>query len=341
MWNPVRPRTRPRTPSAPWLLLALVALASLAPVAHADEHDAARIKQQWADERRQDTLDLAHDGFTYESVRDTDLAADRLEATFDLDAARFGLDFTADTPDGTNTLTLTLDDWALIEYEDLDGDGTLGLGEPVLQRHDAAATADPRLSRSSTGPITHLQATYDLPEGGEWHLVFHLTDRPAATDDGTLRPTQIKYDLQVERYPYTSDTSLLAIQQRVTASTDADADRTDLPRLLFAEEGHQAYLQWVDIATVDGRARDIETTVARAAFPTDTPGAVSESTVTFHYPRGDTIVHDPTLGVMLLDLDALRARVQQVLGSIPWLTVGIIAGIATVAVTLGPRLRRH
>jgi hypothetical protein len=58
------------------------------------------------------------------------------------------------------------------------------------------------------------------------------------------------------------------------------------------EDGEVGYYTWVRSAEIDGAANQV-----KARFSEDGEG----TTLTFNYAQGDSIIHDPKLGVPMLD----------------------------------------
>lgn len=201
---------------------------------------------------------------------------------FSYDAARAAL---AMARPGAPTMKSAMD--AVIEFRDEDGDGAYDLGEPVLQRH---ALRD--LDMEIRSPSEHRRdAVYALPDNGSVTFRFHLA--PTGTDEAA------KFDVVFDDYPFTDDTSRVAIGMRIASGPGLRLGTVDdAPALVAEGSGDRPYLSWLANATADGDDVAVAASVHVAAKGDD-------AFVFWAYPQAASIVHDPLMGYVSVPLETL------------------------------------
>jgi hypothetical protein len=186
--------------------------------------------------------------------------------------------------------------------------------------------------------------TYDLPDDreedgglvgqrpnllpGTFTLRFYMLPTTQAVAGTQVTPLEVKFDLEIHRYPFREPDTMLAVETRFEAN-QALEDASWSDRAIEAADGYfRGYLSWTGDAVVDGRDEPvIVTSVSQVA------GEEAERSrfIAFAYPAGDRILHDPEIGV--LRYEAIVQDLVERLVQGDWLLYGV--GIAMTALAVG------
>lgn len=191
----------------------------------------------------------------------------------------------------------------LLEYVDRDGDGVLDAGDEIVSTYDMEeATWDDLTHGEEAGEGGKMVHTITARTGdGVFAMVSHTTETRTMTQHGELAPNMMKIDLVVEDYPWTRANTRLAL--RATVETEGPVTTLTDPAqrqymgeneggIEVLEDGNTGFYTWVRSAEVDGASSQVGTRVSNDAEGTS---------IHFNYDHGDYIIHDPKLGVTLLD----------------------------------------
>jgi hypothetical protein len=191
----------------------------------------------------------------------------------------------------------------MIEYEDVDGDGQFGPGDEVVSTYDLEETSWSELAHGEEagedGKKVHTITA--RTSDGVFAMLSHTTETRTMTQHGEISPNLMKIDLVVEDFPWTRTTTRLALQASVategTVTHIADpASREYMGEnetgIETQEDGDTGFYTWVRSADVDGVSSQV-----RSRVTNDGEG----TSLQFDYQQGDAIIHDPKLGVPLVD----------------------------------------
>ncbi len=199
----------------------------------------------------------------------------------------------------------------LVEFEDRNGDGAFSpLNDEILQWmlvETLSSPKPPEAGNFSVDSITgqQINITYAFPDSatGTFDLIFRVFGFPTQVDGLFLGPTETKIDIRFTDFPYTSDTSQLALGLDVRTNFGLEMD----PTLAFDQinatgDEFAAFFRWMpDAVFVDGNATKAGVTVVRESTSVEAlarGGEVeSELRLFLAYPRGSQIVHDPVVGI--------------------------------------------
>lgn len=306
------------------LLSALFATALLAaPVALADDDREAGKKNKERDDDREDRgknepaerrghdrreVRIEHEGsglhFSIERKDDTGKAS--VSLIFDPEEGHFRLK--TQSKDGTTKEKTHLKLWVreIVEYTDVNGNGAYDEGTDVRIGGAKIGDLDWRIGdirdTSLAGtPAKAVTATGRIPgTNGSLGFAFMVAGDFARAGAANLTPDDVKFDIAIQDYPFTSPLSRLAILAKVTEKSSIKVD-DDEEGLTVASEGARAYFRWAPNATVDGRDTAVIASVERTSLKEESDDGKFEresvTVVTLNYARGRYILHDPVLGI--------------------------------------------
>lgn len=216
----------------------------------------------------------------------------------------------------------------LLEYRDLNGNGRYDLTDLVVQVVDVRAVPLNLSSAHLTGG-ERLVANYTLPQGGAFLVVTTLTGSPDTRE--------AKVDFEIHRFPYQAPDTALAL--RADVATTAPGLTASGSGITATAPGHEAYFRWMDKAVVDAITRP----VGAASYRIEDGNGTTHHAVYLSYPRGENIVHDPTLGVVAVQ--SVGEMREAIAGAVAgdWRAYLVAAGVtaAILAVLTVSRPRRQ
>lgn len=191
----------------------------------------------------------------------------------------------------------------MLEYEDSDGDGQLGTGDEIVSSYDLGKAKWDDLEhadeQAEDGKKVHTVTA--RTSDGVFAMVTHTTETRTQTEHGELSPNMMKIDLVVDDFPWNRTTTRLALMAFVmnegTVTHITDPEHREYMEggeagIETDEDGDIGFYTWVRSADVDGATSQV-----RARVSNDDDG----TTLTFNYAQGDSIIHDPKLGVPMVD----------------------------------------
>lgn len=191
----------------------------------------------------------------------------------------------------------------MFEYEDMDGDGQLGPGDEIVSTYDLEKAKWDNLEHADEsaedGKMVHTITA--RTSDGVFAMVSKTTETRTQTQSGEISPNLMKIDLVVEDFPWTRTTTRLAL--RAAVQTEGPVTHISDPAqreymgeneagIETVEDGDTGFYTWVRSADVDGAADQV-----RSRVTNDVEGTA----ITFNYAQGDSIIHDPKLGVPMVD----------------------------------------
>lgn len=348
-----------------WLLILTLLTA---PVALADEDDDKDGKREGRDDRddrddddrdrdsRKLRLDVDDGKATIKLAREIAGLEDAVKIAFDTRKARIEVKHEMENATTESESKLEARFLSLLEYVDADGDGAYDPGETVASAwslsdsgRDAKiptnGTVDWRgvdVSDVTTGNVTgkKLSSRASFGPNATFGLDFFVYGTFTHFGDHSLLPTEAKIDIIIEHYPYVRPDSALALIVDLKAKEEfenEEGDDEDGPGV-FSEmsAGNLSFrliFTWLPNATVDGVDRDVRSTVLKEREEIGDDEIAHKARVAIGYPRGDRIVHDPTVGV---DYTTQSDDARQV--PVPGVLL-VVATVALVALAVSGRRR--
>lgn len=310
-----------------WLLLAaLVASPSVLADDHKDEKDDDRNEARDDEgdddrsERRRLLLDVDDLKATIKLDREIAGAEDSVKIEFDASKAVVKVKHEEERDGNESEQKLEARFLALVEYVDADGDQAYDAGEAIAsawslgrEHRDAkvatngtVAWSDIVVSDVSSGNATgkKLSSRASFGPNATFGLDFFVYGDFTMVGNASLAPTEAKIDIIIQHYPYVQNSTALAVLVDLKAKEEfkdgEDDDEGESGVFSEASAGNLTFrltFTWLETATVDGVERAVHATVLRQKAEVEDDEISQKSRVAISYPRGDLIVHDPTMGV--------------------------------------------
>jgi hypothetical protein len=283
------------------ILIALLVMGSLAPGATA----ATEADDAWQRDARRIEVDTQSDRVLLESVRDSALGTDRVILELHRADARIVHTFTATQEDGSITRTATtLRLVALIEHRSPD-EGHFGPGSEIVQRHALETLRPGTLQVQRSGDSYRIAVDYAVPDrrddvagvslpDGTLSIGLTLAESLRPLPDQTVRPTEARLDIRIDRYPFQASDSRFAFEYALESDAPFVAGAEDRDAILVTAVPYQSYVAWDDEARLGLLRADVGITLLSRLDETNGQGALLYVSA----PQGVQIEHAQTLGTM-------------------------------------------
>ena len=227
----------------------------------------------------------------------------------------------------------------IVEFRDANGDGLLDDGDEVVSAYDLGSVECQQLeyrNETMAGDM-HMHTLTARTNDGVFAVVSRIPDAPPE-GPADLSNSWMKIDIGIEDFPYQGEGTLLALRTRLETQARLTIVEDSLPRDGYVAEGEGVvefedddvgFYSWYRNASMDGRDVVVGTTVRTA------PEGVEIDHV---YGRGDSILHDPKLGMP--SLEEVASEVFDIMTKVVPYALGAIAGAVVVVAAVATRRRQ-
>jgi len=230
----------------------------------------------------------------------------------------------------------------LIEYIDMNANGRYDTNDVVVSAIE--------FSNMTFTNITYTSTT--TPEGGRITIIrtdtldqlftisIYVSDKKTSFMDTTIAPTEIKFDFGILDYPFMNQASQLALQTLVetpfmitTQQRTYDAEEHTNAKestMNISSAGRFGFFSWVNDAIVDTTSKPVNVTVISKTEQTFYEGgqnSFTQAQVIFSYARGQSILHDPKIGVIPVLGTILPSVLQMEYLSVLYLIACVVSGV--------------
>ncbi|MBN2599127.1 MAG: hypothetical protein JXA75_01200, partial [Candidatus Thermoplasmatota archaeon] len=230
----------------------------------------------------------------------------------------------------------------LIEYNDVNSNGKYDHTDVIL--------SSLLMSNATFSDITYTNRT--TPEGIpltiiETHtldhlfsIVIYLVSERTSFSNNTITQKEIKIDFVITDYPFTNQTSQLALITQVETPFNLTTQQntydekqgtaTQESGLNISSANRSGFFTWANNAMVDNKTYPVHVTVisnTEHTFNGNNQNTYTQTQVIFSYPRGENIVHDPKIGVIDVLAGILPSVLQFEYLSVVYLIACLVSAI--------------
>ena len=193
-------------------------------------------------------------------------------------------------------------------------------------------------STTSDGKTVTIIETHTMDD--LFSILIYLVSEKTLISNNIITQKEVKIDFSIIDYPYVSQSSRLALVTQVDTPFDVLPEQNTYDEqqgIAIQESGlnissatRSGFFTWANEAVVDNKSYPVNVTVlstSEQTFSGSVQEAYTQSQVIFSYPRGQSIVHDPKIGVVELLGGVLPAVLQVEYLSIIYLLACLVAGI--------------
>ena len=142
-------------------------------------------------------------------------------------------------------------------------------------------------------------------------IIIYLVSERTSFLNSIITPKEIKIDFSIIDYPFVNQTSQLALITQVETPftitpeqntyDEEQGTATQESGLNISSANHSGFFTWANDAIVDNTTYPVNVTVlsqTEQTFTGDNQETYTQTQVIFSYPRGESIIHDPKIGVI-------------------------------------------
>lgn len=322
---------RPRFPmrGVPIVLIAVGLLLSPGVASSQAPSLGPRVDEDWALEERTLQSRVSFTDLSLTSSRNSTLAADEWDLAFDARQASLFLAANGSRPDGPTSATLGLRIRSLIEFQDQDGDGRLGLGDPIVQQMlltDGQSGWVESVTRPDGQVEPHVRY---WAQGANLEVVFRPTAHGTVTGGGS--PTAVPLEVRVLSFPYLTDNRThLALELRIDSPVAVSGNGLATP-----DGALRTFLAWAPGTAADGNETPLGVTLQRYLG-----GATPQWLLALSQPRESADAVHLAVGVArVAPGETLPDILKQISGDWRFYVLGVLVAAAVVGWPLYRRLR--
>lgn len=323
------------------LILSLVSFSLMTPFAMATDDDADGIEDE--DEAlniRTISIENSTNQMEITSTLRTEGAKDKIEIKIKYDTSGLEFEVGYERESGEDVTIFEVEFSVtfikLIEFEDVNTNGIFDKSSDTNHKElDLNAFNTPIYTTQTLSASTKLHNIEVSTTDGNFTALIHVVEEYAKVNGTLITPTEVKIDIIIEGFDYTTGTSLLALYAKLESGGDyIDDDETedevhghitgeDSVKITNTSSGYTGFFSWAETADVDGTTKAIKTSAIAA--DDDDP---NEQKLYINYPQGAKIIHDPKIGIAGIEQTPLNWFLIILIGSVA--AVGVVAVILIV-----------
>ncbi len=228
-------------------------------------------------------------------------------------APSFELSFLSDQIGGVAKHHFSLVVEQLIEYVDTNLNGRYDSFDVVVSTVEFSNVSFSNITyeniTTSEGNMVTIIETHTLDD--LFTIFIYIADTNTSIFNTTITPQEIKFDFNIHQYPYVNQSSQLALRTcvdtpfSVIAQQNASIEQQRLTaqesRLNISSANNFGFFSWVADAIVDTIQTPVNVSVVsqtQQTFSQDNQSSFTQAEVIFSYARGESILHDPKIGVI-------------------------------------------
>jgi len=197
----------------------------------------------------------------------------------------------------------------IIEFADLNGNERFDYSDLEISTYSFELVNFTNITYSnvtmSPGVNTIQMSTQSVDE--VFTLNLYISDNFTNFKNHVISPSEMKIDFIIHQYPYIKNNSHLALLIEITTDHNLsmlDESFDEKQGYAFNESAinissmnYSGFLSWLNTCTVDGINRSVQTSFLEGERPIG-EGVKTIQHISFSYPNGTEIIHDPKIGVI-------------------------------------------
>ncbi|WP_457556804.1 winged helix-turn-helix transcriptional regulator [Candidatus Harpocratesius sp.] len=190
----------------------------------------------------------------------------------------------------------------LIEFNDTNKDGKYDIdNDQIIQQISLQGIHVINQSKIEQGNISLY--TFQLEDTSKiFQPTVIISSDALISQNMVILPNQLKIDLNFVNFPFTSENGLLALQisientyniveQEITEDESHNIS-TNEQGIKSVQADYPSYFTWTNDISVDGKQKEMKSSIF---YPDEEK--FTEYQLFFAYPKGNSIIHDPKIGV--------------------------------------------
>ncbi len=215
-------------------------------------------------------------------------------------------------PDGNASnvqLTFKITLKKLVEFADLNNNGRFDYSDSEISTYAFENVNFTNITYSNETLIsgetvlTVETQTFD----NVFEIKMYISDNFTSFNKQVLSPSEMKIDFQINQYPFLENNTPLALIMEITTNHNLsiEAESFDEKQGYAFNEStvnisslhYSGFLSWSNTVSVDGINKSIRASILEEEYP-GMEGVEIIRFISFSYPHGAEIIHDPKIGVV-------------------------------------------
>jgi len=287
------------------------------------------------DSLREIKVDISESKVVIESLNKTATYEDRLKVEFDAGSTWINLEYDTVLEGNETMAKVKVELFDLIEFVDVNANGTydsnipqefvkkIGLDElkPETLLYENISENDilgVRINAVLTAPSKYPNLSF--------RLTLHLFGDFVLYQGVPLEPTVMKLDIGINNFPFSNETSKLALHSKVTIVAEDKLEEKTEGAVAGKVGKWTVFFSWSNTSDVDGSLAPVESTIVELKSVRE-PGKFDfVNELYLSYEQGNQILHDPRMGVGTLHFALFTPFPWTILyGVIVIVAIGVIA----------------
>ena len=181
---------------------------------------------------------------------------------------------------------------------------------------------------------------------------FYATESYAYIQNSLCTPSEVKMDFIIDNYLYQRNSTRLSLTLELQTKSEIDLDAVTFDELKgYATNESQftvstgtksGFFSWIDTVDVDNHPKQVYSTSSsekKQFLKDDEIDITTTNTISFSYPPGENIIHDPKIGIISLSSESYAASelaesiaILKVTSMYSYLIVCMIAAILFIGI---------
>ncbi len=266
-------------------------------------------------EEREVKVELSQSKAVIESKSKVVGREDELKIEFDNGSHNFNFEYESEAAGSEVEVEIKVELFDLIEWRDVNGNGRydpdvpeelvqeIGLGDLSPRSLDYEAI---EVDGVPGVKLVGVSADPDKYPDLTMTLTLYMFGEFIEFGDNSIEPTSMKFDIEIKGFPFQRDDTSLALYAKVVMKAEAEIDDEGDKNSEDGEETIEArvgkyisFFSWSTAVTVDGQQGTVDQNVRKYEQMAEPGESELVSELYLLYPRGNTIIHDPKMGVRL------------------------------------------
>ena len=235
---------------------------------------------------------------------------DAFEIEFTIDPEPVMILYYMPNGDASNVqLTFKITLKKLVEFADLNNNGRFDYSDSEISTYAFENVNFTNITYSNETLIsgetvlTMETQTFD----NVFEIKMYISDNFTSFNKQILSPSEMKIDFQINQYPFLENNTPLALIMEITTNHNLSIEAESFDEkqgYAFNESAvnissmhYSGFLSWLNTVSVDGINKSIQASILEEEHP-GMEGVETIRFISFSYPHGAEIIHDPKIGVV-------------------------------------------
>ncbi len=256
------------------------------------------------------------------------------------DGPSISFELLPDSQSSKSELDFVLDFKRLVEYVDENNNGFFDEQDSVLSEYllNVADFEDINYSTVESDDGQQLWVASVSTSDSVFSLILYVSGNNSEFEQIILRPSEVKFDVLISNFSFVNESSDIALEMNMSTTHSVSVQsQTDDEKKGFAKNEaalnissglYEAFFSWISSASVDGVTQEVNVSLSSSTVEVvsnDSKTVSKQTSVFFCYPQGQTIVHDPKVGVV-------EQSVESVVGLLHASTASVVSYVVACCV---------